>query len=252
MSVLEKNESDKVFLSIVQGTLRQSVPEGTSGAVVREWEVGGKRGVKHEMVFSAVRGRIVGVDIYEGESGNRKFQNVNITLDSEDSDKFPVISVGTGTRYGQDILKKLPNVNFLEQVRIRPYSFVPDGEDKPVTGVELTQQDGTGNFNKKITSFFHKKVNDKWEAQNGFPTPEGDIKDYQTDDWDIFYKKTRRFLVDYTKERIVPKFAQAYTPKTKEEQDRLEDNSADSQKDSQNNSLESEFEDEITDDDISF
>lgn len=220
MSNLETGQNNNVYLSIVQGSLRQTVPEGTKDAVRREWEAGGDKGVKHELVFNAVTGKIVGVSFFEGESGGRKFQNLNIRLDENESGKSPVISTGVGTRYAQDILKKLPNVDFDEEVRIRPYSFIPEGEDKAVTGVEITQRNAvSGNFENKITGFFHKKnAKGKWDAINGFPIPEGKTDEYTSDDWDIFYKQARRFLVNYTKENICPKFERQPIPKSYEEE----------------------------------
>src|SRR5580704_9060198 len=112
MSKPEHDTSNKQYLSIVQGSLRQSVPEGTPEAVRREWEAGGDKGVKHEIVFKAITGRITNVYFYDGESGGRKFQNLNVVLDENEHGKQPVISVGVGTRYASDIMKKLPQVDF--------------------------------------------------------------------------------------------------------------------------------------------
>jgi len=210
MSKTETSSSNKQYLSIVQGSLRQSVPEGTPDAVRREWEAGGDKGVKHELVFKAITGRITNVYFYDGESNGRKFQNLNIVLDENDQAKQPVISVGVGTRYASDIMKKLPEVDFDKEVRIRPYAFQPDGEDKTVTGVEITQPDRFGKFDKfspKVDSHFHAKAPDgKTIIKNGFPKPEGKTEDYTSDDWNLFYMQVRRFLVNYTKEHVSTRF----------------------------------------------
>ena len=214
---MEKRVSNKMFLSIVQGSFRQSVPKGTEGSVQRDWEVGSKSGVKHEKVFEAIVGRIVGVKFYEGESEGRKFTNLNVVLDkNEHSDKFPVISVPINGRYAGDIMKKLPRIDFKEEVRIRPFSFQPEGEDKNITGVELTQQDGTGKFVKKIKNFFFDE--EKKESINEFPVPEGDTKKYDSDDWSIFYKQATKFLMNYTKANICTKFADEDTKQSDEEE----------------------------------
>jgi hypothetical protein len=210
MSQTEKPNSNKQYLSIVQGSLRQSVPEGTAEAVRREWEAGGDKGVKHEIVFKAITGLITDVNFYDGESNGRKFTNLNIVLDENENGKKPVISVGVSTRYASDILKKLPGVNFDEEVRIRPYAFIPEGEEKTVTGVEITQKDRSGNFTRKVDSHFHSKGGDgKTLVKNGFPKPDGDTREYTSDDWQAFYVQVRRFLVNYTKEQICPRFKDA-------------------------------------------
>lgn len=205
MASLEAQTSNKKFLSIAQGSIRETVPEGTPNAVRRDWEAGGQKGTKWELVYDNITGRITSVDFFDGETKEgRKFSNINITFD-EMNGKVPVLSVGLSTRYATDLLKKLPNVDFKEEVRLRPYSFIPDGEDKEKTGVSITQIDHTGNFGKKIVNFFHKKEGDKWVAVNGYPEP----TDEDRSDWKFYYMKAERFLVQYTKANIVPKFAVA-------------------------------------------
>jgi hypothetical protein len=207
MSKTETSSTNKQYLSIVQGSLRQSVAEGTPDAVRREWEAGGDKGVKHEIVFKAITGLITDVSFFDGDSNGRKFTNLNIVLDANENGKKPVISVGVGTRYASDILKKLPNVKLDEEVRIRPFAFTPEGEDKTVTGVEITQKDRSGEFTRKVDSFFHAKAGDgKTIIKNGFPRPEGDTRDYTSDDWNVFYVQVRRFLVNYTKQHVSPRF----------------------------------------------
>ena len=213
MSQTEQRSTNKQYLSIVQGSLRQSVPKGTEGAIEREWEAGGNKGIKHEIAFSAIKGFIKDVSFFDGESNGRKFQNLNIVLDENENGKQPVISVGVGTRYASDILKKLPSIDFDKEVHIRPYAFTPEGEDKTVTGVEIMQPDRIGKFVYKVDSHFHSKDGGgKTIVKNGFPVPEGDTKEYTQDDWKVFYLQVRRFLVNYTKEHICPRFADDAAP----------------------------------------
>lgn len=213
MSNLETRSNNNLYLSIVQGSLRQAVPEGTPNAVRREWEAGGKKGVKWEIEYNAIVGKIVNVDFYQGEKDGKKFTNLNLTLDEVEG-KYPVISVGVKTRYASDLMKKLPKVDFMEEVRIRPYSFQPEGEDKNVTGVEITQRDNTGNFNKKVSNFFVKKEGDKWVATNGFPEPDEETR--QSGEWEDYYRQVAKFLMGYTKQNITTKFNETKMPKSYE------------------------------------
>lgn len=196
--------------------MRQSVPEGTPNAQKRTWQAGGKNGVKNELVYNAVVGRITDVSFYEGEHEGKKFQTLNIQLAAEtEGEPSPVISAGIDTKYAADLMKKLPNVNFDEEVRIRPYSYIPNGKEKPTTGVELMERDGvTGNFTRKIDSFFdsYDEKAKKFTSQNGFPTPQGDTRDYTSDDWKIYFLTVKRFLVNYTKENITARFVVANLP----------------------------------------
>ncbi len=214
MSSLGQPTNDKIFLGIVGGKLVQTVPEGTPNAVRREWEAGGKTGVKWELQHDNITGKIEEISFYEGEKDGRKFVNLSIRFDKT-GDKYPVLSVGTTSKYAEDLMKKLPNINKKEDVKIRPFSYIPDGKDKPVSGVEVKQQDGTGQFNKKITNFFWdanalvEGKDKKGKSVNGMPTPT--VEELENSDWEMFYKRVNRFLTKYTRENIVTK-TQSFTP----------------------------------------
>lgn len=217
MSSTETKETNKKYYSIAQGEFVLPVPKGTDGSRVRAWEAGGRSGEKTELPFRSLTGYITGVNFYQGEVDGSKFTNLNITLDQDENGKTPVISIGVDTKYCKDIMKKLPKADLKEEIRFRPFSFTPDGEDKNITGVELLQRDGTGQFNKKVTSFFHKKEGEKWVATNSFPVPEGDVDTYTSDDWKVYGIQVKKFLMNYIQTHITPKFENA-PPKTYEEQ----------------------------------
>lgn len=204
MSEEEKRDNTKLYFSIIQGSLKTTVDEKHPEAETRHWEAAGKKGVKIERTVNALKGIIVDVSFYDGESDGRKFQNLQITLDPNADGKSPVISTSISSRYAQDILTKLPNIDFEQIVHIRPYAFKPNGEDKTVTGVEILQKDAQGKFTKKIENFFYDR--EKREAKHGYPQPEGDTSAYTTEDWEIYFKQARKFLVNYTREKICPLF----------------------------------------------
>jgi hypothetical protein len=212
----EKNNND-IYLKIIDGSLRQKSQEGMPEAVRREWMAGGKSGTAYEIVHPAAFGRIVDVSFYEGEHEGKKFKTLNVTLDENEDGKNPVISVGVGTKYAQDILKKLPSVNFDEEVRIRPFSFIPDGEEKAVTGVEITQRDRDEKFTKKCDNFFIKKEKvgneEKWLPANGFPARNKPFSEQNDEEKEIYRIQVRSFLVNYTTENIVPRFSKVERPK---------------------------------------
>lgn len=202
MSTIGTVENSKIFLGIAGGKIVQTVPEGTPGAVKREWEAGGRKGVKFELQHDNITGTIEEVYFYEGESDGRKFTSLNIKFDKGENGKYPVLTISPTTKYGQDLMKKLPGVNFREDVKIRPFKFIPDGEDREVTGVEIKQRDGTGQFNKKINNFFWDAI--KKTGKNGLPSPTDEEK--ENSDWEMYYKRVDRFLVKHTKEVVCSKF----------------------------------------------
>lgn len=191
--MLTKPETNRYITILSDGRFHETVPEGTEGAIKREYETSdGKKGTKFEVVYEKLEAKITYVDFQDGNYG----EQIKITFAEGDNDL--TLSQGVATNFGEDLLKKLPGVDFSKKVSVNPYAFADEKTGKMKKGVTL-YQDG-----KKISNFFYNEVDKK--AQNGFPVPEGDTKKYKSDDWKLFYLQARKFLVGYAKTNIVPKF----------------------------------------------
>ena len=187
------------FISILSdGLFHESVNPNTEGAILREYELkDGTKGSKHELLYKDIEGEVVNVQFRDGDYG----EQVQITV--RDNDEDITISQGVGTNFGEDLLKKLPNIQFEKRAKFAPYAFTDDSE-KERRGVTI-YQDG-----EKVSSHF-------WDGEknvNGYPTPEGDTSTYKSDDWKLFYLQARKFLVNFNKETVVPKF-DGYAPSIK-------------------------------------
>jgi hypothetical protein len=204
----EDIEKKGKFYNVIGGKFKVQVSKEHPEAEQRDYELkDGTKGTKFERTVDALFGKITDISFHDGDYG----KNIFITLDeNEDTGETPVISLSVATNYGEDALKKLPNINFSEDVRIRPYAWTPEDSDKERRGIEFTQKDSEGLFKKKVDNFFYDK--DTKEPVNGYPTPDGDTKSYSSDDWKIFYLQARKFLVKYTEEVILPKFSQVKQP----------------------------------------
>lgn len=194
MSGLSK-DTERNYLGILSdGTLRQKVTQETPGAVRREYETSDKKkGVKWELVFNQIEGHIVKIELVDGDYG--KMLQLHFAWDGGTA----IVSVNTSSNFGEDVMKKLPNVRFNLPVRFRPFAFEADGKLKK--GVSLTQQ-RHGEVWEKIPSFF-------WDAgekvlKNGYPAPEGKPEDYSKDDWKVYFIQARKFLMGYIVEHVVP------------------------------------------------
>jgi hypothetical protein len=185
------------FLQILgsTGDFRQTVDKETPGAKLREYETSdGKKGSKYELKYDMVDGMISKVAFHDGDFG----KNLLITMDFEDDSDGVTIAVGCSTPFGEDFMKKLPNIDFNKRIDITPYS-IEDGE-KFKKGVSL-KQDG-----EKLKNFFYDGEKDI----NGYPeAEEGASEKYDKDDWKIHFVKCRKFLVKYAEENILPKFPEA-------------------------------------------
>jgi hypothetical protein len=192
--------------------------------VRRDWKSadGTSSGTKYERIVSALLGYIEDVQFRDGEYG----MQVYIMLDENEDGSKPVIALSTASREGEDFLKKLPNINLLKEVRLRPFNFEGDRGDE-VRGMEVTQQDAEGKYTVKVTNYFRdteKKVN-----INGYPNPEGETEDYSKDDWKLYFLQARKFLVSYTRDTMQATVAQAVidrgvaVPQSAEQEERLQE-----------------------------
>src|SRR5579884_3285181 len=190
------------YYTIVGGTFRVQVPQDDPAAVRRDWDSadGKTRGTKYERIVNALFGMIENVQFFNGDYG----QQLLISLDFNEQQEQPIIALNMASREAEDFLKKLPNIDLAKEVRLRPFDF-KDKEGQQVRGMEILQPNEEGEFKVKITNFFRDA--EKKENINGYPDPEGDTKEYSKDDWKIYFLQTRKFLVNYTKENICPKFA---------------------------------------------
>lgn len=188
------------YYSIVSGSFRVQVPQDHPEAVRRDWKSadGKSSGTKYERIVNALFGRIEEISFHDGEYGMQVF----IKLDENDDGENPIIALSTSSREAEDFLKKLPNINLSKEVKLRPFNF-EGSEGDEVRGMEILQQDENDQFKVKITNFFRdteKKIN-----INGFPNPDPDT-DYSKDDWKIYFLSARKFLINYTISKIIPKF----------------------------------------------
>lgn len=189
-----KDEKKSYISILADGKFHEGVEKGVEDAVLREYETSdGKTGSKWELVYTKIQAKIMGIEFQDGEYGT----NIQLALSGEERDV--VVSVGVSSNFGEDLMKKLPNVNLSEPVELAPYSFV-DERGKSKKGVTIYQN------GEKLASFFSEQKDEKWVAVNGYPTPDGDVEDYKSDDWKLFYLQARKFLVSYIKNKIVPKF----------------------------------------------
>lgn len=192
-----KLKEDRTFATVLSdGAIHITVPEGTEGAKIRTYETSdGKTGSKTELVYKEISGIISKVDIRDGDFGSQ------LQLTIEDGDAEPIVlSLATASNFGEDVMKKLPNVDLSLPVTIIPYSFV-DGKGKNKKGVTIVQNE------KKLQNYFydfHKKVN-----INGYPepkkvkptkaNPEGKLS---KDQWKAYFMDARLFLIDFITEKF--------------------------------------------------
>jgi hypothetical protein len=181
---LEPVISGKKYLTVLSdGKFHQSVPDGIPNSIVREYA--DRQGTKHsktELVYGGVKGLITGITFKDGEYG----MSIQISL----GDKG-IISLSTTSSFGEDFMKKLPNIDIEKPVRLVPYAFSAD--DKNKKGITVYQGES---LNEKVGSYYWDI--EKNETTNGIPKPVGDTAKFDKEDWKIYFLTVRKFLVTET------------------------------------------------------
>lgn len=187
---LNNSREEKIFASILSdGLIHITVDKETPGAKLREFEKSdGTKSEKYELVYTDISGVITKVDFYEGDYGT------SLQLTIEDGDDKPIVlSLGTHTNFGEDMMKKLPNIDIGERVKLVPFSFLDDN-GKSKKGITVIQND------KKVQNYFYDPV--AKTNINGYPNPKVGKKPFTKDQWKAYFLEARIFLTDFIKDKF--------------------------------------------------
>lgn len=185
MSRSEAVDNSRIFYTVIDGSFRTKVPQNHPEAIPREVEnkETKEKYFKYEKHWKAVFGMVEDVRLVDGDYGKQ----IQITLDKNEEGKSPILSFGTDSYYGEDILLKLPNLQKGIEYRFYPYAF---DEENGKKGVSIAARGDTDQFDVKVTSYFW----DGEKAINGLPQPtEKDQKN-----WKLFFMNRNAWLIDFT------------------------------------------------------
>lgn len=188
-------KENRTFITILaDGLLHQTVEEGTEGGKWRTYKTSdGTEGKKFEKVYSEIIGKITKINFQEGKYG------VQLQLEITDGKAVPVVlCMGTNSNYGEDTMKKLPNVDLEKTVKIVPFSF-KDEKGKAKKGVTIFQKNDKGETIKLANYFYDAE---KKENINGYPTPKPTKKERTSDQWKLYYGEAREFLIEFITEKF--------------------------------------------------
>lgn len=186
-----------LYYTVIDGTFRTKVDANHPQAVMREYETReGAKATKYERVVNSLTGFIEDIIVRDSDFGKQ----LEVKLDKNAEGKNPILQFGVETSYGDDILKKLPAINYEKEVKIRPYAFTDD-DGKDVRGVAVTQL--IADEDVPVKNFFYDP--EKKENVNGYPIPDGNTDEYSKEDWKIYFLQARKFVLAYIAEYVIPK-----------------------------------------------
>jgi len=176
-----------MYLKVSYGAIRKTCQEGDPKAVSRVTKDGA---TVWERVWRNLTGRLIGLTTHEHEKYGRSW-----TLHVEDNGEVFQLQVSEDSKYGSDLLKKIPNLVIGKTYKFNPYDFTPQGEKKARTGLSIVDEETGG----KIQSYFHKIEGEGKNATvtylNGYPEADPNItKDWDKDDWKIYFMKANKVM----------------------------------------------------------
>jgi hypothetical protein len=202
----ERNDKDEV----VETSFRFPAQEGDAGAkkTVIKNKDGSIRRELYELRFAELKDVFIeSLSFYTTEKDGLSFTSMLIGIKSK-TGKEATLSLPMKSAYADDMMKKLPALDFTKPITLSPYNFKGDN-DKMITGFSI-HQDG-----KKVLSHFNtydqdgKRTN---EVKHGFPLPSKDMDEVNKmkDErrklfWQGYFGETRIFLQEYNEEHVIPK-----------------------------------------------
>lgn len=150
-----KNEGVRtIYLRVADGKIVETVDAGTEGAVERTTKSGK---VVHERLDDYVDGTITAMFMRSHEYNGKELHELCIRL--QDVDEYYQLSLQVGNRYWVAFAMRLPNLDLSKPMRFCPYHFIPKGENKPISGMNIFQN--------------NNKIAPKWSKTEPGDLPQG-------------------------------------------------------------------------------
>ena len=188
--------TNKTYLRVSLGKIRKTSDKSDALAKERKTDKGD---IVYERVWNAVSGTLEDITFFDHKDYGKSWT----VLIKDGEDNFAV-QVHEDSRYGIDLLKKIPRLQKGYSIKITPYDFEVNNKRKIGLSIE---QEGV-----KVETFYQKftdEGNGKYKVENlyGFPNFEGDSKD--KDDLKIYFTKVAKFLRGKAQEHIDGNFKRA-------------------------------------------
>lgn len=184
---MQSEDKGRLLYVLADGKLREQVDETTEGAKLRvvKADDGSVKAEKWELTYPGITGFITGVTLYEGDYGT----NLLVSIKDENEEEF-TLSLKANSKYGEDFLHKLPNVDFTKEISFKPYNFEADGRTN--TGITMTQE------GEKLRNAFNYKDGEEWVTPiKDYPQPSETKPPKNSEQWKIFFAQRREWMIEY-------------------------------------------------------
>jgi len=186
---LERESTNKIYLTTFQGNMVRRVAKGTPDAKTRITKKGDE---VYELQFDTLTGYLDNIRLEDPPEAHPEFGK-SWVFSIEDGEELFELRLSAKSREAHAFLVRLPNMDFSQPVKIKSYWI--KGDDDIYRGFLAVHQNG-----EKVEPYFSKEV------PNGLP----DLKKTVVDDvvhWDS--SKRREFLLRMVNEKVLPKIKES-------------------------------------------
>lgn len=186
---LEKREKIS-YLKISDGKIRMKTTSDDPEAEERHDDINNR--FMYERVYSSVTGYLRGINVQQHDEYGTAYNL--IIFDPENGEKYSV-TIAESSRYFQSFVMHLPNIDFSQPVKIKPFSFKKDNRQN--LGIAFEQG------GEKVKNFY-KDYNEKTEKA----VPKNGLEDFDFSecedkhDMKIMQTKLLKFLTTELKREI--------------------------------------------------
>jgi hypothetical protein len=151
--------SNKTYLKISDGRLRQKVAEGTPGSEARYVEI--LDDTVYEMVYKSITGIITGFYINDHDTYGRSY-SLQFTNPDNDEEVY-VVQFGEKSKYFQSFANKLPFIDLTKPVKLVPFSIAREKSNSKSQGITIIQD------KEKLADYYkeYDKKTGKYTYKNG-------------------------------------------------------------------------------------
>jgi len=180
---------NRTYLNIAFGKLQMRSSEGDPKAKKRETKIGK---IIWERAYNYVEGQLEKIFMREHEE-----YGVSWILHIKDGDDRYSVQVQEASRFGDQLLQKIPNLQYGEVYKFTPYDFEQDGVRK--CGLSIKKGED------RVESYYHKFTpveggKTRVELLHGYPEYKGDWGD--GDEVEYHFKKVRKFMRKHALEAL--------------------------------------------------
>ena len=152
--VSEGSSSNTIYLTMSRGSFVKRVKEPTEKSIERALEKGENAGkIVHEEHFSEFVGFLEEINVEDSDKFGKSWAFKFDISQEEETPEKAILKLPYSSGYANNILTRLPNIDYTDDIKLSGYKFKPADSDKERIGISVAQWDKTDKLNKVFPAY---------------------------------------------------------------------------------------------------